>query len=88
MVVCLFVCLFLYFSRNSKKLSSSHCAAQLEPLLRVTIAKWRGQSFVDIRKYYATPSGTVAATKKGIRLNVKEWEALLENQQCVAELLD
>ncbi|KAI8872914.1 hypothetical protein GQ42DRAFT_107812, partial [Ramicandelaber brevisporus] len=43
---------------------------------RVTIRKFKGKQYVDIREFYTDKDGSVKPGKKGISLNGDGWTAL------------
>eukprot|EP00767_Chilomastix_cuspidata_P004352 gnl/Chilomastix_cuspidata/4488.p2 GENE.gnl/Chilomastix_cuspidata/4488~~gnl/Chilomastix_cuspidata/4488.p2 ORF type:complete len:125 (+),score=40.27 gnl/Chilomastix_cuspidata/4488:38-412(+) len=45
---------------------------------RVTVKKFRGAAFVDIRKCFRTDEGAIQPTRKGVCLNSREFARLCE----------
>jgi hypothetical protein len=54
---------------------------------RVTISKFKGKLYVGIREYYED-GAKMKPGKKGISLQIEEWEALKECMKDIDEIIE
>ena len=51
------------------------------------VSEFKGNTYVDIRKYYTDEAGESKPTKKGISLTIPEFEQLMSNFDLIDEMI-
>ncbi|KXN69679.1 PC4-domain-containing protein [Conidiobolus coronatus NRRL 28638] len=54
---------------------------------RVSVRQWKEMIMVDIRETYKDPAGNIRPGKKGIALQLDQWEELKKNMEAIDEEL-
>lgn len=67
---------------KAKKNNSNEYYFDLGKKRRITIRKWKGNCYVDIREFYED-GGELKPGKKGISLSLDQWEMIKKSQSSV-----
>ncbi|KAG4078501.1 hypothetical protein HA402_009213 [Bradysia odoriphaga] len=69
-------------TESAGKTNSLRVAGEKEPTWElgskkfITIGDFKGKTYINIREYYTDPKGDVRPGKKGIGLNIEQWQNL------------
>ncbi|KAH7081355.1 transcriptional Coactivator p15-domain-containing protein [Paraphoma chrysanthemicola] len=66
---------------------NKYCPLKANGMRRVTVSDFKGQTFVNIREYYTTDGGDLKPGKKGISLNIEQYNALLASIPLIESML-
>ncbi|KAH7091436.1 transcriptional Coactivator p15-domain-containing protein [Paraphoma chrysanthemicola] len=66
---------------------NKYCPLKTNGMRRVTVSDFNGNTFVNIREYYKTDGGDLKPAKKGISLNIDQYNALLASIPLIESIL-